>query len=81
MLAVCANCQGTDSRLDSILENLLEEVAEPEGKNERFDLIAKCNLDEFLFEQMQNAYSYESKRSRHSRFHDRVVQVVLRDGN
>ncbi len=60
MLAVCANCPGTDSRLDTVLECLLAELATDSDKNEMYDLICKCQLDEFLFEQMKRDYSYES---------------------
>ena len=54
MLAVCA---GSDSRLDNILEHLLEELAN--SKDDIYKLICRCNLDKFLWEQMK-CYGYES---------------------
>lgn len=56
MLAVCA---GSEPRLDSILENLLTELAE--DKDEKIKLIDRCNLSQFLWEQMQRIYGYTSK--------------------
>lgn len=62
MLAVCAGCPTGDSRLDTILEHLLEELAASDGESDRHDrmlLIKKCGLDDFLFDQMRSAYSYD----------------------
>jgi uncharacterized protein (TIGR02687 family) len=56
MLSVCAD---SDSRLDSVLENLLEELA-TDSTAKRYDLITKCGLDPFLWEQVKKAYQYES---------------------
>lgn len=50
MLAVCA---GAEPRLDSIVENLLAELAV--GKEERFSLVQRCALDGVLWEQSQRA--------------------------
>lgn len=58
MLSVCA---GAEPRLDTILENLLDELAE--GKTEKIDLIKNCNLDSFLWEQLKRHFSYESTSS------------------
>lgn len=55
MLAVCA---GSDSRLDSVLENLLDEQAE--GKAERIGVVERSNLKSFLWEQVNKAYGYSS---------------------
>ena len=55
MLAVCA---GADSRLDNILENLLAELAVRKG--DKIKLIARCNLEAFLWEQLQRNYGYNS---------------------
>lgn len=55
MLAVCA---GSDPRLDSVLEYLLAELAE--GKDEKYKLICRCKLDEFLWEEALKAYEYSS---------------------
>jgi uncharacterized protein (TIGR02687 family) len=56
MLSVCAD---SDSRIDSVLENLLEELA-TDSTAKRYDLINKCGLDPFLWEQVKKAYQYES---------------------
>ena len=56
MLSVCAD---SDSRLDSVLENLLEELA-TDSTAKRYDLITKCDLDPFLWEQVKKVYQYES---------------------
>lgn len=55
MLGICADA---DLRLDSVLENLLEELSE--GESQRLELIQKCGLAEFLWESVQRAYGYES---------------------
>ena len=55
MLAVCA---GADARLDSILENLLAELAE--DRDEKFKLVGRCDLDCFLWDQMTRYYGYNS---------------------
>ncbi|MDZ4847856.1 MAG: BREX-1 system phosphatase PglZ type A [Pirellulaceae bacterium] len=56
MLGVCAD---SDSRIDSVLENLLEELATDSGVK-RYELIAKCGLDPFLWEQVKKTYQYAS---------------------
>ena len=55
MLAVCADA---DFWLDSVLENLLEELSEDESK--RLTLIQKCGLEVFLWESVKRTYGYES---------------------
>lgn len=55
MLAVCA---GSEPRLDTILEALLEELAE--GSEERIRLIVRCDLAGFLWQQMLRIYGYQS---------------------
>ena len=55
MLAVCAN---SEPRLDAVLENLLQELAD--GRDEKFKLICRCDLDDFLWEQMTRCYGYKS---------------------
>jgi len=57
MLAVCV---GSDSRMDAILESLLQELAE--GGNKKFKLISRCNLVEFLWEQMDRSFGYNSDK-------------------
>jgi len=56
MLAVCT---GSEPRLDSVMENLLVELAE--GRDEKIKLISRCSLDGFLWEQMKRIYGYESE--------------------
>lgn len=55
MLAVCA---GSDSRLDAVVESLLQEEAD--GKDSRIRFIEKCQLSAFLWEQMARSYGYRS---------------------
>jgi len=55
MLAVCA---GSESRMDSVVENLLQELAD--GRDEKIKLISRCALDSFLWEQMTRCYGYKS---------------------
>ncbi|MEA1051416.1 BREX-1 system phosphatase PglZ type A [Lamprobacter modestohalophilus] len=56
MLAVCA---GSEPRLDSVLEHLLQALAE--GRDEPQKLIARCSLEPFLWEQLQRGFGYASK--------------------
>ena len=56
MLAVCA---GAEPRVDEILENLLAETAE--GGEDKFNLIQRCNLDTFLWDQLKRNYGYDSE--------------------
>lgn len=55
MLAVCA---GTDARIESILENLLAELAE--DRDEKMKLMERCNLEEHLLLQLERFYGYKS---------------------
>ena len=55
MLAVCA---GSEPRMDTILENLLQELAD--AFDEKVKLIGRCSLDGFLWEQMIRCYGYRS---------------------
>lgn len=55
MLAVCTN---SEPRMDSVMENLLQEPAE--GRDENIELVRKCSLDGFLWEQMARCYGYKS---------------------
>jgi len=56
MLAVCA---GSEPRMDSVMENLLTELAD--RRDEKIKLISRCSLDGFLWEQMKRIYGYESE--------------------
>ena len=55
MLGVCA---GAEPRLDTVLESLLAELSE--GRDDKYKLIARCDLEEFLWEQMTRTYRYRS---------------------
>ncbi len=55
MLAVCA---GSEPRMDSVVENLLQELAD--GRDEKIKLVGRCSLDGFLWEQMTRCYGYKS---------------------
>ena len=55
MLGVCVD---SDSRLDSVLENLLEELAS-DSVSKHYELITKCGLDPFLWEQVDKSYQYK----------------------
>lgn len=55
MLAVCA---GSEPRMDSVVENLLQELAE--GRDDKIKLIGRCTLDGFLWEQLTRCYCYPS---------------------
>lgn len=55
MLAVCA---GSEPRLDSVLEHLLQELAE--ARDEKRKLIARCELEPFLWDQLRRGFGYQS---------------------
>ncbi len=55
MLAVCA---GSEPRLDAVVENLLQELAD--GRDEKIKLAGRCHLNGFLWEQMTRYYGYKS---------------------
>ncbi|MDT4330735.1 BREX-1 system phosphatase PglZ type A [Methylomonas sp. MV1] len=55
MLAVCS---GSEPRMDSVVENLLQELAE--GRDDKIKLIGRCTLDGFLWEQLTRCYGYPS---------------------
>lgn len=55
MLAVCT---GSEPRIDAVVENLLQELAD--GRDEKTKLIDRCSLDGFLREQMTRCYGYKS---------------------
>ncbi|WP_035067984.1 BREX-1 system phosphatase PglZ type A [Nitratidesulfovibrio termitidis] len=55
MLAVCT---GSEPRMDAVVENLLQELAD--SRDEKIKLIARCSLDGFLWEQMTRCYGYKS---------------------
>jgi uncharacterized protein (TIGR02687 family) len=55
MLSVCA---GSEPRMDSVVENLLQELTE--GRDEKIKLIGRCNLAPWFWKQMLRFYGYES---------------------
>jgi len=55
MLAVCA---GSEPRMDSVVETLLQQLADDRVEGMR--LIERCGLDTFLWEQLTRFYGYES---------------------
>ena len=56
MLAVCA---GSEPRIDSVLEHLLQELAE--GQNAKIKEIDDCGLGSFFWDQMTRCYGYTSE--------------------
>jgi uncharacterized protein (TIGR02687 family) len=57
MLAVCVGAtQLADARIDVILESLLAELLKP--KQPLIGLIQRCNLDGFLWQQVERFYGY-----------------------
>lgn len=56
MLSVCANAD--EIALDSTLEYLLKECSEE--KDEKINLIKRCQLFDFLFDQIYRNYQYQS---------------------
>ncbi len=57
-LKILAVCAGSEPRMDSVVENLLQEIAD--GRDEKIKLISRCDLDGFLWEQMTRCYGYKS---------------------
>lgn len=55
MLAVCA---GSESRMDAVVESLLQELAE--GRDDKLKLLSRCQLDDFLWDQLFRLYEYHS---------------------
>jgi uncharacterized protein (TIGR02687 family) len=58
MLAVCV---GSEPRMDAVVENLLQELADK--RDDKIKRIGRCNLDAFLWEQMNHCYGYMSKEN------------------
>ncbi len=57
-LKMVAVCSGSEARVDSVLENLLQELADK--KDAKFNLLEQCNLLDFLWEQLKRCYGYHS---------------------
>ena len=58
-LKILAVCVGTEPRVDGILESLLAELAE--GGAEKINLITRCHLDAFWWDQLKRHYGYDSQ--------------------
>jgi uncharacterized protein (TIGR02687 family) len=56
MLAVCSS---SEPRIDAVLENLLAELADEQ--DEKLKLLNRCDLADFLWDQLKRYYGYESK--------------------
>lgn len=69
MLAVCA---GSEPRIDSVVENLLQELAD--DREEKIKLISRCGLDEFLWKQLDRHYDYHSGEKSLKDFTLRIFQ-------
>ncbi|SDY62656.1 BREX-1 system phosphatase PglZ type A [Nitrosomonas halophila] len=61
MLAVCA---GSEPRMDAIVEQLLDESSQLSAASdqlgEKYRLVQRCKLDDYLWEQMRRIYGYLS---------------------
>ena len=57
-LKILAVCAGSEPRMDSVAENLLQELAD--GRDEKIKLVGRCSLDGFLWEQTTRCYGYHS---------------------
>ncbi len=55
MLAVCTV---SEPRMDAVVENLLQELAD--GRDEKIKLVGRCSLSGFLWDQMTRCYGYKS---------------------
>jgi len=56
MLAVCS---GSEPRMDAVVENLLQGLAD--DRDEKITLVGRCGLDGFLWEQVKRYYGYFSE--------------------
>lgn len=56
MLAVCTSAE---PRFDDVVENLLNQLAGE--SDEKFKLLQQCQLESFLWEQLQRHYGYQSQ--------------------
>ncbi len=70
MLAVCA---GSDVRMDSVVECLLQELAT--GGEEKFRLMSRCCLESFFWNQMQHCYGYDATQPNEKGLRDFVIEL------
>lgn len=57
-LKMVAVCTGSEPRMDTVVENLLQELAD--GRDEKIKLVNRCSLDGFFWEQMTRCYGYKA---------------------
>jgi len=57
MLAVCVGCE---PRMDSVVETLLQQLAD--GRDDGIRLIERCALETFLWEQITRFYGYQADK-------------------
>ena len=57
-LKMIAVCTGSEPRMDTVVENLLQELAD--CRDEKIKLVSRCGLDGLLWEQMAKFYGYKS---------------------
>ena len=57
MSIVCSS----DERIDAVLESLLAEDAK--NKDDKYKLLTRCNLDKFLWENVERNYGYHSDKA------------------
>lgn len=57
-LNMLATCVGSESRLDAVLESLLQELADE--RDDKIKLVQRCSLDGFLWDQLSRSYGYQS---------------------
>ncbi len=69
-LKMLAICTGSEPRIDEILKNLLQELAE--GQDEKINLISRCQLEDFFWEQINRFYEYTSAEPG---IHDFVIEL------
>jgi len=67
MLAVCT---ASEPRMDTVVENLLQELAN--GRDEKSKLVCRCRLDSFLWEQLVRLYDYHSEEKSLKDFQIRI---------
>ncbi len=72
MLGVCTGIV-SDPRLDVILEHLLADEAE--GKSEKINLINRCSLELFLWEQLKRLYGYIPENLENPSIKDFVIEL------
>ncbi len=57
-LKILAVCAASEPRMDAVVENLLQELAD--GRDGKINLVGRCSLDGFLWKLMARCYGYNS---------------------